>query len=97
MSEPDATITTATSVNVETGDEREDGVISEPSRWVANILWILVVLVLCVAVLALTGTVVMLAFIPAEPKAAVDAATIVALMGTVLASLVGFYSARQGR
>lgn len=95
MTEPDAVVTTSTAVNVETSDGRDDGVISEPSRWVANILWILVVLVLCVAVLALTGTVVMLAFIPAEPKAAVDAATIVALMGTVLASLVGFYSARQ--
>jgi hypothetical protein len=94
--QPDATVVTTTTVDAH-GEDDHDGVIAEPSRWVANILWIAVVLTLCAAVVALTATLVLLAFYPAEPKGAVDAATIVALMGTVLASLVGFYSARQRR
>ena len=49
---PDATITTATSVNVESGDGRDDGVISEPSRLVANILWLVLVLTCSLVALA---------------------------------------------
>lgn len=95
---PDTVVETHTTTTVDAhADDDHDGVISEPSRWMANFLWALVVLTLCLAVLGLTGSIVLLAFVPAEPKSAVDAATIVALLGTVLASLVGFYAARQRR
>lgn len=97
MSSPDAVVRTETAVNVDTPDDVHDGVISEPSRWMANLLWALVVLTLCLATLALIATLVLLAFFPAEPKGAVDSATLVALLGTVLASLVGFYSAQRRR
>ena len=97
MSEPDAVVTTSTAVNVETPEDSHDGVISEPSRWVANILWCLVVVTLCASVVGLTAAVILLAFTPKDSVGAADAATLVALLGTVLASLVGFYSARQRR
>jgi cation transporter-like permease len=90
-------VRTTTAVDVTTPEDDHDGVLPEPSRWMANLLWAFVVLTLCLAVLGLTGAIVLLAFVPAEPKSAVDAATIVALLGTVLASLVGFYAARQRR
>lgn len=81
----------------EAEDLEHDGVIGEPGQLVRNVLWLLVVLVLCLAVVALVATLVLLAFTPAEPKAAIDSATLVAVFGTVLASLVAFYTARQRR
>lgn len=98
MSAPDATtVTTTTVVDPPPNEEDHDGVISEPSRWMANLLWALVVVTLCASVVGLTGAVILLAFTPKDAVGAADAATLVALLGTVLASLVGFYSARQRR
>jgi hypothetical protein len=78
-------------------EDAHDGVIGEPSRLVANALWVFAVLTLCGTVLGLAGTLVLLAFTPADPPGSVDAATIVAVLSAVLASLVNFYTARQRR
>ena len=97
MNPPDAVVTTETAVNVTTPDDDGDGVIPEPNRGFANVLWFLVVVVLCTSVLALVAAIVLLAFTPQEPPGAADAATLVAVLGSVLTALVGFYSARQRR
>jgi hypothetical protein len=97
VSSPDAVVTTSTAVNVETPEYDGDGVIPEPNRGFANVLWFLVVVVLCLSVLGLVAAIVLLAFTPADPAPAADAATLVAVLGSVLTALVGFYSARQRR
>lgn len=97
MSAPDATVTTTTATTVSATDDPHDGVIPEPGRGFANGLWLLAVLTLCAAVLALVGALVLLAFVPAEPPGSVDAATLVAVLGAVLTALLGFYTARQRR
>jgi hypothetical protein len=98
MSAPDAVVETRTAVNVTTPDEDgHDGVIPEPGRVFANILWLLVIVVLCLSVLGLVAAIVLLAFTPQDPPGAADAATLVAVLGSVLTALVGFYAARQRR
>jgi hypothetical protein len=98
MENPDATVTTSTAINVTTPDEDdEDGVIPEPGRGFSNVLWLLVIVVLCASVLGLVATIILLAFTPQDPPGAADAATLVAVLGSVLTALVSFYSARQRR
>lgn len=94
---PDALVTTSTAVNVSTPEDAEDGVIPEPGRGFSNVLWLLVIVVLCLSVLGLVAAIVLLAFTPQEPPGAADAATLVAVLGSVLTALVGFYAARQRR
>lgn len=91
---PDTVVQTTTTVN--TPDDG-DGVIPEPGRGFANILWLLVIVVLCLSVLGLVLAIISLAFTPSEPAGAADAATLVAVLGSVLTALVGFYAARQRR
>lgn len=97
MTVPDAVVTTSTAVNVEAGEGDQDGVIPEPGRGFSNVLWLMVIVVLCLAVLGLVSAIILLAFTPQEPSGAADAATLVAVLGSVLTALVGFYSARQRR
>jgi hypothetical protein len=94
---PEAVVTTSTAVNVATPDDASDGVVPEPGRGWANLLWFLVIVVLCLAVLGLTAAIVLLAFTPQEPPGAADAATLVAVLGSVLTALVGFFSSRNRR
>jgi hypothetical protein len=92
------TVETRTTTVVDpAGEADRDEVIPEPGRGVSNLLWIAAVLTLCLATVALTATFVLLAFVPAEPEAAIDAATLVAVFGNVLTGLLGFYVARQRR
>lgn len=95
----DATRVTTTTATVVTPTEADphDGVVPEPGRGAANVLWFAVIVTLCLGVLALIGAIVMLAFVPAEPKGSADAATLVAVLGSVLTALVGFYASRQRR
>lgn len=88
-------LTTAGSGNLVTGDDPHDGVIAEPGRWVANLLWCLVVLTLCLSELTLVGTLALLAFTPDAPKASVDAATIVAVQAGILGAVISFFAGRQ--
>jgi hypothetical protein len=101
MSADDATTietrTATTTVVDSSGDDAHDGVIAEPGGWVRNALWMLVILALCLAVLGLTGAIILLAFVPADPPGSADAATLVAVLGSVLTALVGFFNARQRR
>lgn len=95
--QPEAVVTTSTAVNVETTEGEHDGVIPEPGRGFSNVLWLLVVVVLCLGVLGLTAAIVLLAFTPQDPPGAADAATLVAVLGSVLTALVSFFSSRNRR
>lgn len=91
-------VETRTTTTVDpTGEADHDGVIPEPGRGWANWLWTLAVLTLCACELALVAAIVLLAFVPAEPASAADAATLVAVQGAVLTALLGFYVARSRR
>lgn len=92
---PDALITTATSVNVESGDGRDDGVISEPSRWMANALWGVKQIVLGAGIVWILAILGMLAFTPDSPKGVVDAATLVAVLGLLISSFMQGFTRRQ--
>jgi hypothetical protein len=74
-----------------------DGVIDEPGRLVTNILWIAAVLTLCASVVTLVAILALLAFTPADPPAAIDAATLVAVLSSILTGLLGLFVARPQR
>lgn len=90
------TTTTATTVDPPPADAR-DGVIDEPGRLVTNILWIAAVLTLCASELTLVAILALLAFTPADPPAAIDAATLVAVQSAILTGLLGLFVARPQR
>lgn len=94
MTEPDATITTATSVNVETGAER-DGVISEPSRLVANILWLVLVLTCSLVALA-SAAALLLDFLAPSQQVGGSKETILLLFSTAFNALVALFVTRPG-
>lgn len=92
------TVTTTTATTVDPPPpEKADGVIDEPGRLVTNLLWIAAVLTLCASVLTLVAILALLAFTPADPPAAIDAATLVAVLSSVLTGLLGLFVARPQR
>ena len=75
--------------------EDNDGVIAEPSRWMANLLWIVRQVVLGAGIVWLLAILGMLAFTPDSPKGVVDAATLVAVLGLLVNSFMQGFTRRQ--
>ena len=95
MNEPDATITTATSVNVTTPED-DDGVIPEPGRNFANVLWLLRQVVLGAGIIWLLAVLGLMVWTPDQPKGATDAATLVAVLGLLVNAFMVGFTRRQG-
>lgn len=93
MNQPDATVVTTTTVDTP-GDDR-DGVIAEPSRWVANLLWVVKQIILGAGIVWILAILGMLAFTPDSPKGVVDAATLVAVLGLLISSFMQGFQRRE--
>lgn len=92
---PDATITTSTAVNVDSGEGRDDGVISEPSRLVANILWLVLVLTCSLVALA-SAAALLLDFLSPSQQVGGSKETILLLFSTAFNALVALFVSRPG-
>lgn len=79
----------------EAADLSEDGVISEPGKLIANVLWIVKQIVLGAGIVWILAILGMLAFTPDSPKGVVDAATLVAVLGLLISSFMQGFQRRQ--
>lgn len=93
--EPEAVVETRTAINVTTPDDDRDGVLPEPRRLVADILWLLKQVVLGAGIVWLLAVLGFLAFTPDSPKGVVDAATLVAVLGLLISAFMAGFQRRQ--
>jgi hypothetical protein len=91
MSEPDAVVTTTTTVDATHPADDHDGILSEPERKAATPLWYMLIATLCIVILGMAGTFVYLAVM-----GAIDSAAMVGLFGLVLAAVMDLYRQRKG-
>ena len=92
---PDALVTTSTAVNVTTPEGEDDGVISEPSRLVANILWLVLVLTCSLVALA-SAAALLLDFLTPSQQVGGSKETILLLFSTAFNALVALFVTRPG-
>lgn len=95
MSAPDAEVVTRTTVTTPNDDADHDGVISDPSRGMANLLWAIKQFVLGIGIVWVLGILGLLAFTPDSPKGVVDAATLVAVLSLLVQAFMAGFARRQ--
>lgn len=86
---------TTTTVDPPPSTDESDGVLPDPRRLVADLLWLLKQLVLGAGIVWILAVLGMLAFTPDSPKGVVDAATLVAVLGLLITSFMAGFSRRQ--
>jgi hypothetical protein len=94
-SAPSVTTTTATTTTVADSDDAHDGVIAEPGRFVANTLWLILVLTCALVALGSAGALI-LDFLAPSPEQSGAKETILLLFSTSFNGLIALFVTRPG-